>query len=1225
MVTSDFFTQGYELPNGWILSDPCTPSTLVSEIELDYPIYPGDGKKFLFYLGHGGYNSWQLEYSSLPYYFSYINLNSISNSSLSLVLSAACWTGAFWNTDDCMAESFLCSNENKGAIGFFGAPIISQFTVMGMPAKYFNSFMENYSYVAGEAIMEIKISNWNDLASYSDDWCKHFNFFGDPAINLKYENSEIQFPDLTLKDLEINLQPYPINFGDIVNIEAEIRNITRINVLADFIVHCYAGIPGEPGTIELGQYTINGIEGNHKKTAYFTWETANFEPDIYDIYIYIDPENSITEEDEVNNINNTSRAVYHFYQNFPFNNNINQNSHVVTFDLYNEYPGEEIIFGRSIVSTGGFQINPFASESIGNTCIANLTNNQNYQIVQTVPNPNPAIVVTGNPSWQYGFEGAYFLPVVFDINNDGMEEIICLVVNSNNSYRLLCVNSDGTFRWEFEQPGDPTAPIFLEPVLGNFNGENNSIILLDGTYGTFMNVKENANGEPIIDYSITIPGFISFNSDPVCSDINKNGESELIIIYTCEGHAETNITVLTNYNSADFVLNHSIILDYNSGINPIISDLDNNGESEIITGELNHGLYIYDIAFNLITFIEESNLYRSELVTGDINNDGNLDIVCQVKIANFFGIKAFDINGNQTFFTPVIGNYKSCWVSDIIDEGKFYFIYDNVDDVYVINIPIAGESTGWPGQRGNLRNTGVYEQPAFYGGNGDTVYWSNTITLSPDVDNIIPGGSTVIIKPGTKIKAHANSSLIVQGALIAQGTENHPIIFTADVNNAPKGYWQGITVPNHSILSMKFCEIKDADIGILFEDYNKVIINNCQLENNLEGMAFFNSKTVIQKIIITENNIGMGCYKNSAPILTDLHHETPFRNGIINNNTGILLSQSTVYLDNGFNDIYNLFSGGYYINIISEPASYIKARYNYWGTTDINQIFENLNPPEYYKILPILTTPQSSYNPVGSDESEMLKTAQEEIENGNYNTAEYTLKSIIQQYPESSEAYVSVSLLFECYSKSNGNWNILENYYLDLNNDTTLNNEFHKLAFGYLNLCKRANGDFSGAITNYESILLNDPTYSDSVFAVIDIGNSYEEAGNYKSSMGQLLYLVPVSRAKHVENTIELLLSLKIDKQKLVTENVDFIITQNNPNPFKDVTSISYFVPFSCDIVFEVYNVVGEKIFTNYDGYRNPGNYSTFIDLSGCSSGIYYCVMKANDKKIGVNKMVLKK
>ncbi|MBN2174972.1 MAG: hypothetical protein JW731_12630, partial [Bacteroidales bacterium] len=75
-------------------------------------------------------------------------------------------------------------------------------------------------------------------------------------------------------------------------------------------------------------------------------------------------------------------------------------------------------------------------------------------------------------------------------------------------------------------------------------------------------------------------------------------------------------------------------------------------------------------------------------------------------------------------------------------------------------------------------------------------------------------------------------------------------------------------------------------------------------------------------------------------------------------------------------------------------------------------------------------------------------------------------------------------------------------------------------ANSYLNLCLRAQGRYNDAISNYESVLLNDPTYNDSVFAVISIGNTHLEAQNsYKSATGIFGYLRPGSTTAHAVKT----------------------------------------------------------------------------------------------------------
>jgi len=863
--------------------------------------------------------------------------------------------------------------------------------------------------------------------------------------------------------------------------------------------------------------------------------------------------------------------------------------------------------------------------SDGNTCIANLSNNTEYQVVQINKDPTPKITSTGNPGWEYPIEGKIYSPVIFDINNDGYEEVFCLSIGNSDVYNLYCLNySDGSLRWLIEDFTEGEYIFYPDILTGNFNGEFNSIIIFD-KYGNTFNVYESPVGVPqVVNYQV-LTDCIEIVTSPVASDINKDGIAEVILVYRGLDHSGEEVLKLVNINANEFIINTILILDYEGNIiHPVISDLNNDGQSEIILGVVKNGIYIYNMELILQNYIPDNKLLDSEFVIGDIYNDGDLDILCLVGIDNFTGIRGYNINGTQTSYTSVLGKNMDCWIEDIDNNSTFDLVYSVKDELFVTNITNAGKDIGWPGQSANIRNTGVYEQPAYFGESGETVYWANTIILSPDVDNIIPGGSTVIIKPGTKIKAHANSSLIIQGTLIAEGTEKFPVVFSADITGAEKGYWQGIAVSNHSILSLKYCEIKDAEIGVLFEYNNDEAFTQCLLENNIVGIGAFHSSPIIKENIVTENTTGISCYNSASPILADPYFETPYKNGIVNNMTGIKLNKSMVYLNHGYNDIYNLFSGGYYINNVSDPPSNTKAKHNYWGTTDLVQIYANLNPPEYFTIVPVLSSPQSSYVYEGDEESDMLQSASFSMEAGDYATAEDTYKTIIQQYPESSEAYVSISGLYDCTQVANWNWSNLEDYYNGLYSDSTHSQVFKNMVFGYINLCKRKQGNYEEAISNYEAIVQNNPTYIDSVFAVIDIGNTYEEAGNYKSTLGQLSELIPVNRAKHVEKTVDLLLSLKNSEilQRPKSQNIQ--IVELFPNPVKEIVTLQLKNTVTNSISIEFFDITGRSIQRKELGVLGAGDHEIEVNISRLNPGIYHIAVFVNNSVIDSKKLVVK-
>lgn len=66
-----------------------------------------------------------------------------------------------------------------------------------------------------------------------------------------------------------------------------------------------------------------------------------------------------------------------------------------------------------------------------------------------------------------------------------------------------------------------------------------------------------------------------------------------------------------------------------------------------------------------------------------------------------------------------------------------------------------------------------------------------------------------------------------------------------------------------------------------------------------------------------------------------------------------------------------------------------------------------------------------------------------------------------------------------------------------------------------------------------------------------------------------------------------------------------FNLEQNFPNPFNSSTIINYYIPNSKRISLKLFNVLGQEIFTLFEGLQNEGFHSMNFDASELSSGIY--------------------
>jgi FlgD Ig-like domain len=79
---------------------------------------------------------------------------------------------------------------------------------------------------------------------------------------------------------------------------------------------------------------------------------------------------------------------------------------------------------------------------------------------------------------------------------------------------------------------------------------------------------------------------------------------------------------------------------------------------------------------------------------------------------------------------------------------------------------------------------------------------------------------------------------------------------------------------------------------------------------------------------------------------------------------------------------------------------------------------------------------------------------------------------------------------------------------------------------------------------------------------------------------------------------------------------VDYSLKQNYPNPFNPSTKIEFALPIQSDVQLTIYNLLGQKVSSLYDGQLQAGSHSftwNANDLTGkkVSSGIYFYELKA--------------
>jgi hypothetical protein len=83
----------------------------------------------------------------------------------------------------------------------------------------------------------------------------------------------------------------------------------------------------------------------------------------------------------------------------------------------------------------------------------------------------------------------------------------------------------------------------------------------------------------------------------------------------------------------------------------------------------------------------------------------------------------------------------------------------------------------------------------------------------------------------------------------------------------------------------------------------------------------------------------------------------------------------------------------------------------------------------------------------------------------------------------------------------------------------------------------------------------------------------------------------------------------------------DYQLFQNYPNPFQDQTTISYYIPERCKVVFKFYDIKNSLVATIDEGTRDRGMYNLVVDTAVQGAGMYSYNLVTNKSNL-TRKMV---
>jgi hypothetical protein len=75
----------------------------------------------------------------------------------------------------------------------------------------------------------------------------------------------------------------------------------------------------------------------------------------------------------------------------------------------------------------------------------------------------------------------------------------------------------------------------------------------------------------------------------------------------------------------------------------------------------------------------------------------------------------------------------------------------------------------------------------------------------------------------------------------------------------------------------------------------------------------------------------------------------------------------------------------------------------------------------------------------------------------------------------------------------------------------------------------------------------------------------------------------------------------------------EYRLYQNFPNPFNPATVIRYDLPRDSKVTLVIYDIVGRRVATLVDSFRQAGRYEAAWSAEGMASGIYFYRLTAGD------------
>jgi len=448
-------------------------------------------------------------------------------------------------------------------------------------------------------------------------------------------------------------------------------------------------------------------------------------------------------------------------------------------------------------------------------------------------------------------------------------------------------------------------------------------------------------------------------------------------------------------------------------------------------------------------------------------------------------------------------------------------------------------------------------------------------------------------------------------------------------------------------------------------DVDNNVIQNCDF-----GIEAYSSTPQLTNNIIgdvddtgDQNNIGLNLFSNSVLRMTEIASN---ENHICHNDEfEIQVSGEFIPdIDDGHNNIYNDDDVPYiYCSIDWTSAVILEVEQNWWGDVedapgDIGDLEDKCQdsvpddlPLDFEDTDPVINSFDNVYL--------AFQRAAEFEREDDWENADAIYREICEDHSDSYYAKLSLQRIYNICAATDGSFAELRRFFTECGAQED-NEEFCKRANDMAAYAMVRNGDYEDAIGYYEDIIENEPTFRDSVYAVIDAGLAYYDAflflgidmhsnsvdGEKKlrriDASGQPELFASIDEvplfgsisSMRPKNEIAMYVDIKNLLNEISSRGsmalhspaspTDFVLMQNYPNPFNNVTNVQFGIPEVGHVKLALFDISGRQVKLLNDRAMQPGMHQISFDAQDLSSGTYILRLDANGGTQSIPTMLIR-